>query len=428
MFRPVSLFIGLRYTRTRKKSQIISFVSIISTLGITVGVLALIVVLSVINGSTSMMRNEALKSVPHASIGAVDGVFPWQEVRAAVREQPQILGAAPYMEGEGWLRYDGGGEFIQIRGVDPAFEDEVVQGESATFQQYMQILDTVDNGIILGLRMANRLGVYLDDELTLMSLDSLIGRRLDEVTRFRIIGVADFGFYGNDNTVMIGLPAAQTLFGRGDDQSGEEPGSGSGVRIRLQVDDVFNAGPIARNAATNVADELAEESMPLQTSSWSETQASLFGALRLEKTLTGFMLLMIVIIGAVNIVSTLVMVVADKSADIAILRTMGASRATIMTVFVTQGTTVGIFGTLLGTILGVALSLNLTAVMRTLENLVNVAFSPSEVYMISYLQAELRLEDVLLICVSALTVSFLATLYPAYRATRIQPAEVLRYE
>ncbi|MGH8467007.1 MAG: ABC transporter permease, partial [Pseudomonas sp.] len=359
MFKPVSLFIGLRYTRTRKKSQIISFVSIISTLGITVGVLALIVVLSVINGSTSMMRNEALKSVPHASIAAVDGALPWQALRAAVRDHPQVLGAAPYLEGEGWLRYDGGGEFIQIRGVDPAFEGEVVQGSSATFEQYMQILDTVDNGIILGLRMASRLGVYLDDELTLMSLDSLIGRRLDEVMRFRVIGVADFGFYGNDNTVMIGLPAAQALF----DTGGEADGR---VRLRLRVDDVFNAGQIASSAVSDAAADLpAAVSVPLQTSSWSETQASLFDALRLEKTLTGFMLLMIVIIGAVNIVSTLVMVVADKSADIAILRTMGASRATIMTVFVTQGTTVGIFGTLLGALLGVLLSLNLTTVMRT---------------------------------------------------------------
>lgn len=422
MFRPVSLFIGLRYTRTRKKSQIISFVSIISTLGITVGVLALIVVLSVINGSTSMMRNEALKSVPHASVGVSDGTLPWEAVRDAARQDPRVLGAAPYLEGEGWLRYDGGGEFIQIRGVDPAYEDEVLQVDSPTFEQYMEILETVDNGIILGLRLANRLGVYLDNELTLMSLDSLIGRRLDEVMRFRVIGVADFGFYGNDNTVMIGLAAAQTLFGR----PGEE---GGGVRVRLRVDDVFNAGPIARAAVAGVDGELlAQGSAPLQTSSWSETQASLFDALRLEKTLTGFMLLMIVIIGAVNIVSTLVMVVADKSADIAILRTMGASRATIMTVFVTQGTTVGIFGTLLGALLGVLLSLNLTTVMRTLENLVNAAFSPADVYMISYLQAELRLQDVVLICASALTVSFLATLYPAYRATRIQPAEVLRYE
>jgi len=368
-----------------------------------------------------MMRNEALKSVPHASVGTTGGALSWQAVRDAAREDPRVLGAAPYLEGEGWLRYDGGGEFIQIRGVDPAFEEEVVQVDSPTFEQYMQILETVDNGIILGLRLANRLGVYLDDELTLMSLDSLIGRRLDEVMRFRVIGVADFGFYGNDNTVMIGLASAQSLFGRPDEDGN--------VRVRLRVDDVFSAGAIARSAVAGIDDELlAEGAAPLQTRSWSETQASLFDALRLEKTLTGFMLLMIVIIGAVNIVSTLVMVVADKSADIAILRTMGASRATIMTVFVTQGTTVGIFGTLLGALLGVLLSVNLTTVMRTLESLVNAAFSPADVYMISYLQAELRLEDVVLICVSALTVSFLATLYPAYRATRIQPAEVLRYE
>jgi lipoprotein-releasing system permease protein len=169
-------------------------------------------------------------------------------------------------------------------------------------------------------------------------------------------------------------------------------------------------------------------SQGLSSTSWSETQASLFDALRLEKAMTGFMLLMIVVIGAVNIVSTLVMVVADKSADIAILRTMGASRATIMSIFVTQGTTVGVLGTALGALSGVLLAQNLTVVTTWIEAALNATFSPEDVYMISYLRAELRPEDVILTCISALIVSFLATLYPAYRATRIQPAEVLRYE
>ena len=232
--------------------------------------------------------------------------------------------------------------------------------------------------------------------------------------RFRVIGAADFGFYGNNNTAMISLEAAQHLLGEGN--------AAQDVRLRLRVDDVFNAGPIAAAAVQAAADP------DLSSTSWSETQASLFGALRLEKTLTGFMLLMIVVIGAVNIVSTLVMVVADKSADIAILRTMGASRGTIMSIFVTQGTTVGVFGTLLGAVLGVLVSKNLSAVMGWVESTLNTVFSPADVYMISYLRAELRSSDVVIICICALLVSFLATLYPAYRATRIQPAEVLRYE
>ncbi|MDP2141366.1 MAG: lipoprotein-releasing ABC transporter permease subunit [Gammaproteobacteria bacterium] len=418
MFKPVALFIGLRYTRTRKKSQIISFVSIVSTLGITVGVLALIVVLSVINGSTSTMRNETLKAVPHASIGDAAGMTQWPEVVTAVRSHPQVSGAAPYIEGEGWLRYDGGGEFIQIRGVDPASEADVVQVDSPDFAFLLETLAATDNGIILGISLANRLGIYLDDGLTLMSLNSLISRQLGEAMNFRVIGAADFGFYGNNNTVMIGLNAAQTLFGTGN--------AAQDVRVRLRVTDVFNAGVIAEDALASLPASVPTETMT--TSSWSDTQSSLFDALRLEKTLTGFMLLMIVVIGAVNIVSTLVMVVADKSADIAILRTMGASRGTILVIFITQGTTVGIFGTLLGAILGVLLSQNLTRVMQTLENLANTVFSPQDVYMISYLRAELRAEDVVVICISALTISFLATLYPAYRATRIQPAEVLRYE
>ncbi|MGB4247819.1 MAG: ABC transporter permease, partial [Pseudohongiellaceae bacterium] len=261
MFKPVALFIGLRYTRTRKKSQIISFVSIVSTLGITVGVLALIVVLSVINGSTSTMRDETLKAVPHASIGDSSGMEQWPEVLAAVRSHPQVSGAAPYIEGEGWLRYDGGGEFIQIRGVDPAYEAEVVQVESPDFAALLDTLATTENGIILGISLANRLGIYLDDEMTLMSLNSLITRELGDVMNFRVIGAADFGFYGNNNTVMIGLEAAQALFGSAN--------AAQDVRVRLRVTDVFNAGVIAEDALASLPDSVPARTM--NTSSWSET-------------------------------------------------------------------------------------------------------------------------------------------------------------
>ncbi len=416
MFKPVALFIGLRYIRTRKKSQIISFVSIVSTLGITIGVLALIVVTSVINGSTSTMRDETLKAVPHASVSAGSG--DWPGLRDALAARPGILGVAPYVEGESWLRFDGAAEFVQLRGVDPRHEAQVLQVRSPDLDAMLQALADTENGIILGIRLANRLGIRLDEEVTLLSLPSLLNRKLDESMHFRVIGAADFGFYGNDNTVMVDLQAAQTLFGL--DESGQD------VRLRLRVDDILNAGPIAANALQTLPDPTLAAGRA--STSWSETQASLFDALRLEKTMTGFMLLMIVVIGAVNIVSTLVMVVADKSADIAILRTMGASRGTIMSIFVTQGTTVGVLGTALGALTGVLLAQNLPQVLGWIEAALNATLSPGDVYMISYLRAELQVEDVVLTCISALVVSFLATLYPAYRATRIQPAEVLRYE
>jgi len=416
MFKPVALFIGLRYIRTRKKSQIISFVSIVSTLGITIGVLALIVVTSVINGSTSTMRDETLKAVPHASISAGSG--DWRGLRDALATQSGILGAAPYVEGESWLRFDGAAEFVQLRGVDPHLEAQVMQVQSPDLDAMLQALADTENGIILGIRLANRLGIRLNEEVTLLSLPSLLNRKLDESMHFRVVGAADFGFYGNDNTVMVDLQAAQTLFGL--DAGGQD------VQLRLRVDDVLNAGPIAANALQTLPDPALAAGRA--STSWSETQASLFDALRLEKTMTGFMLLMIVVIGAVNIVSTLVMVVADKSADIAILRTMGASRATIMSIFVTQGTTVGVLGTALGALTGVLLAQNLPQVLGWIESALNATLSPDDVYMISYLRAELQVEDVVLTCISALVVSFLATLYPAYRATRIQPAEVLRYE
>jgi len=339
----------------------------------------------------------------------------WASVRDAVASHPEVIGVAPYVEGEAWLRYDGGGEFVQIRGVDPRFETDVLQVQSPGFESLLATLDTTEDGIVLGYSLASRLGLYLGDRVSLMSLNSLVTRELDDVMSFRIIGAADFGFYGNDNTVMLSLGAASQLLGSAN--------NAQDVQLRLRVSDEFRAGPIAEEALG-----LADSSANLRSTSWSETQSSLFDALRLEKTLTGFMLLMIVVIGAVNIVSTLVMVVADKSADIAILRTMGASKSGIMSIFVTQGTTVGILGTGLGAVLGVLITLNLTAVLRTLEGFLNAALPADNVYMISYMRAELQSTDVLWVCVCALSVSFLATLYPAYRATRILPAEVLRYE
>lgn len=416
MFKPVALFIGLRYIRTRKKSQIISFVSIVSTLGITIGVLALIVVTSVINGSTSTMRDETLKAVPHASVSAGSG--DWPGLRDALAARPGILGVAPYVEGESWLRFDGAAEFVQLRGVDPRHEAQVLQVRSPDLDAMLQALADTDNGIILGIRLANRLGIRLDEEVTLLSLPSLLNRKLDESMHFRVIGAADFGFYGNDNTVMVDLQAAQTLFGL--DESGQD------VRLRLRVDDILNAGPIAANALQTLPDPTLAAGRA--STSWSETQASLFDALRLEKTMTGFMLLMIVVIGAVNIVSTLVMVVADKSADIAILRTMGATRGTVQRVFFLTGAAIGVAGTLGGFVTGLLICLNTERIRQFISWISGVdPFNP-ELYYLAQLPARMDSWQTVLIVAMSLGLSFAATLYPSWRAAKLDPVEALRYE
>lgn len=417
MYRPLALFVGLRYTRTRKKNHLISFVSLVSMLGITLGVLALVAVLSVINGSTSIMREETLKSVPHASIRLGEQATRWREQLERIQAAPGIAGVAPYVEGEAWLRFQGRADFVQVRGVDPQFEPAVTPPGSISLLALLPRLRPGSPGIVLGTQLASRMGLYAGDQVSITSLSSLVNRQPEDARLFEVLGVADFGFYGNNNTALIHLEDAQQLYG---------DNAAHAVQLRLRVENVLQAGPIARAAIAGLPEEAGLDVSAVD--SWQETQASLFDALRLEKTLTGFMLLMIVVIGAVNIISTLVMVVADKSADIAILRTMGAGKGSIMAIFITQGAAVGVFGTALGAVLGVVVAANIGSFTRWLEDVLNSGLFSDNVYMISHLRAELHWPDVWLVSLSAILVSFVATLYPAWRASRIQPAEVLRYE
>ena len=415
MYQPLVLFVGLRFVRARKKNQLMSFVSLISMLGIALGVLALIAVMSVINASTSTMRNETLKSVPHAGLVLPAGGIGWQQAAQTLQQQSGIVAAAPFVEGEAWLRADGNGEFVAVRGVDPASEPAVLQQDSPHLEQLLAALAETPDGIILGTRLASRLALFNGMQLSVTPLSSLLSRDTGDARSFRVLGVADFGFYDNASTALVNLPAARALF------AGSGPGTGR-MQMRLRVDDLFNAAALSSHAAQ------ALPPADYRVNSWDQSRRSLFDALRLEKVLTGFMLLMIVIIGAVNIVATLVMTVADKSADIAILRTMGAGRGTVMAVFVIQGLAAGVFGTLLGALGGVALAASIGDLTQAVQSLLNSALAPGDVYMIAHLQSELQWADVALVCASALLVSLLATLYPAWRASRIQPADVLRYE
>ena len=411
MFKPLSLYIGLRYTLTRKRSFFLSFVSLISMLGISLGVLILIVALAVINGSITTLRAEALKSVPHVTVSGEPVTADWAAQRQIALQNPDILAAAPYVEGEALLRYQGANAFIQLRGVDANLEAEVVSNSSQRSQELFDVLAATENGIILGTQLAGSLGIYGSGEVSITALGSLLERSVEETKGFEVVGFADFGFYGNDLIALVNLPEAQSLF---------EAANGVPLKLRLKVSDEFAAAEIAEAAFSK------EGSVLIQP--WNEIQANLFNALNMEKILTGFMLMMIVVIGAVNIISTLVMVVADKSADIAILRTMGASRRTIMQVFIVQGLVAGFIGTLVGALLGVVLANTITDISLLLESVINGIFTDANVYFISHLQTRVNFNEVMGVCALALLISFIATLYPAYRASKIQPAEVLRYE
>lgn len=411
MFKPLSLFVGLRYTLTRKRSFFLSFVSLISMLGISLGVLILIVALAVINGSITTLRGEALKSVPHVTVSGALVTEDWAAQRQIALQNSDVLAAAPFLEGEALLRYQGVNDFIQLRGVNATLEADVVSNASPRYRELLELLAETDNGIILGTQLAGALGIYSSGEVSVTALGSLLSRSLSETKGFEVVGFADFGFYGNDLIALVNLDEAQALF---------EKDSGAMLKLRLKVNDEFAAAEIAGAAFAD------NDSLLIQP--WNVIQANLFNALNMEKILTGFMLMMIVLIGAVNIISTLVMVVSDKSADIAILRTMGASRQTIMQVFIVQGLVAGFIGTLLGALLGVVLANSITTISLLLEGLINSIFTNANVYFISHLQTRVNFYEVLIVCAMALLISFIATLYPAYRASKIQPAEVLRYE
>ncbi|PCI78845.1 MAG: lipoprotein-releasing system transmembrane subunit LolC [SAR86 cluster bacterium] len=411
MLKPFSVFVGLRYTLARKRNFFLSFVSLISMLGVSLGVMILIVALSVMNGSIDTLRADALKSVPHVTVAGDRVTTNWNELANIALSSPNVISAAPYLEGEANILYQGNNRFVSLRGVEGVLEADVVDNPSSRYRDLLMALSETENGIILGAQLAGSLGIVSSADLSVTALGSLLARNLADTEGFTVVGFADFGAYGNSDTALINLAQAQQLFALN---------SASQLQLRLRVDDVFNAKAIAEDLFADYPD--------LSVQSWDEAQASLFNALRMEKVLTSFMLLMIVVVGAVNIVSTLVMVVADKGADVAILRTMGASRSTIMKIFVVQGLVAGFLGTLIGAILGTLLAANITDISLVLERIINSLASDSNRYFISHLQTQIDWGEVALICIAALTISFLATLYPAYRASKIQAAEVLRYE
>ena len=411
MLRSFPLFIGLRYSLAQKNSLLLSFVSLISVLGVTLGVLILIVALAVINGSIETLRKEALKSTPHVTIAGPGLQANWRELRDLALRSEGVIAAAPFIEAEASITHQGEAAFIAVRGIDTALESSVNEPGSATFVDLLASLGESETGVILGAGLAGQLGVRSSTQVSLLSLGKLLRRRLDEGQGAEEIGFADFGLYSNHNTALMSLTAAERLFAN-------DPGVD--IRLRLRVIDINRAGDIAAQVFSNYSE--------LEITPWNEVQASLFDALNMEKFLTAFMLLMIVVIGAVNIISTLVMFVSDKSADIAILRTMGASQASIMIIFMVQGLVAGILGTGIGVALGLGLAGAITDVSLALEQFVNSNIEGANLYLLSHLQTEVVASEVMLVCLAALVTCFLAILYPAYRASCIQPAEVLRYE
>ncbi len=415
MFRPLELFVGLRYTRAKRRNHFISFISLISMLGIALGVTALITVLSVMNGFEQELRERILGMTAHATVAAYQGSLDeWRELQGFADQHAEVIATAPYIQKEGMLIHGNEVNGAMIRGILPDEEPKVSEVGEKMKRGWLGDLEPGGFGIILGVDLARLLGVVRGDKVTLVTPSANITPAgvLPRMKRFTVVGIYEVGMYEYDSAMaLIHIQDAQKLFRMGEGVSG----------LRLKLTDMFEAPRISRELAENIPGIYAIRD-------WTQNHRNFFRAIKTEKTVMFIILMLIVAVAAFNIVSTLVMVVTDKAADIAILRTLGATPASIMGMFMVQGTLIGFIGTLLGLIGGVSLALNVEELVQAIEEWLGMEFLPGDVYYISKLPSELHWGDVGVIAAVSFLFSVLATLYPAWRASRTQPAEALRYE
>lgn len=414
MFKPFSIYVGLRYTAAKRSNHFISFISLVSMLGLMLGVAALIVVLSVMNGFDRELKDRILGMVPHATISDYgQPLTNWQEISQQVVQQEGIVGAAPYIQAQGMLTNRGVVRGVLINGIDPALERKISILDEHIKAGSLEALQPKSYGIVLGSLLARSMGVALGDKITLVLPEASISVAgvIPRLKRFKVVGLFEVGAELDANLAYIHISDAARIKRMTDGVDG----------LRLQFENLFEAPYRIRQ----IIEDLGQY---YRASDWTRTHGNLFQAIQLEKKMIGLLLFLIVFVAAFNIVSTLVMVVTDKKADIAILRTLGATPGRIMRIFMVQGTVIGVMGTLLGTALGTVLALTISDLIAWVERTFNIQFLNADVYFISYLPSELNVSDVAVIVATALSISFLATLYPAYRASRTQPAEALRYE
>lgn len=415
MFQPIEVSIGLRYTRARRQQSFVSFISFASMIGIALGVLVLITVLSVMNGFEQAMRDRILGVVSHITLSETDAMIEnWPARRDQVLEMEHVIAAAPFVEKQIMLNEGSSVQGAVLEGVLPEFDKDIGNVSEHMLEGSFQDLVDGEDNIILGVKLAEKLSVGVGDSVTLLTPSALseTSGELPILKQFNVVGIFRVDLQQYDRgTAYVHMADAMRLFEMGDQVTG----------LRLTLDDLY--------LSREVSQRLKETSGPdYWVSDWTRQNENFYKAIQLQKKIMFFLLGLIIAVAAFNLVSTLVMVVTDKDSDIAILRTLGMTPGSIMKVFMVQGTLIGVVGTMLGVIFGVWLATNVDVIVPWLERLFDVNFISADVYGISELESKVEWSDVAMIAISALVLSMLATLYPSWKASRVQPAEALRYE
>jgi len=415
MALPYELLVGLRYTRAKRRNHFISFISLISMLGIALGVAALIVVLSVMNGFQTELRGRILAVVSHVQISGANGeMADWQHVAEQSAQQAGVVGTAPFVQAQGMLSFGQAVRGAMVRGIVPDLEDKVADFRMHMKEGRLETLAPDAFNIVLGSELARALGVFVGEKVTVIAPQGVVTPAgvIPRLKTFTVTGIFEVGMFEYDSGLaLIDMADAQRLYRMDDRVSG----------VRLKLDDLFKAPLIARQLASRL-DTAAF------ISDWTRSHANFFRAVQIEKNMMFIILSLIVAVAAFNIVSTLVMAVTDKQADIAILRTLGASPGSVMAIFMVQGALIGFIGLGLGVAGGVVLALNVDVIVPFIEQVLGTQLMSKEVYYISNLPSELQWRDVITITSVSFVLSLVATIYPSWRASRVNPAEALRYE
>ena len=409
------LLVGLRYTRAKRRNRFIGINSLVSMIGIFVGVWALIVVLSVMNGFQKEVRTRILGVASHVQITSIDNRLPdWRSIAALAAQHPRVRATAPFVQGQAMLAAGQAVRGALVRGILPEEEEKVADIGQHMRSGSLAELRAGEFGIVLGADLARGLGVLPGDKVALVAPQGLVTPAgvIPRLKQFTVVGSFEVGMADADaGLALMHLRDAQTLYQLGDAVSG----------VRLRLDDLFAARSVARELMARLPQNVF-------ASDWTRSHANFFRAVEIEKRMMFIILTLIILVAAINIISTLVVAVTDKQADIAILRTLGAAPGSVMQIFIVQGMVIGVAGTLIGAGLGIVTALNIDVIVPAIESAFNIKFLSKDVYLIPELPSDLQAGDVGWIVLMALGLSFFATLYPSWRAARVNPAEALRYE